>query len=88
MADSPVTATQIRSWTRKDPELAPIVQYLQQGWPTTTKTSESNPKLTPFLSKKTELSLYEGCVLWGTRVVVPAQGRKGVLAKGILEWQG
>ncbi len=48
MADSPVTATQIRSWTSKDPELAPIVQYLQHGWPTTTTTSESNP----FLSKK------------------------------------
>ena len=84
MANSPITADQIRSWTRKDPELAPIVQYLQQGWPTTTPTTssqEGNPNLAPFFSKKSELSLHEGCVLWGTRVVVPAQGRQAVLAE-------
>ena len=76
MADSPVTASQIRSWTEKDPELAPVVQFLQQGWPT---SKENLPGLAPFFSRKTELSLYEGCVLWGTRVVIPSPGRKAVL---------
>ena len=33
LSESPVTASEICSWTRKDQELAPVVQYLQQGWP-------------------------------------------------------
>ena len=41
--DSPVTAAQIESWTRRDPSLAPVVQMLQQGWP-----EESLPELQPF----------------------------------------
>ena len=76
-ADSPVTASQIRSWTRNDPELAPAVQYLQQGWP----NSSNNPAIAPFISRQSELSLYEGCVLWGTRVVVPKAGREAVLTE-------
>ena len=32
MADSSVTADHIHSWTQKDPVLAPVVQFLQQGW--------------------------------------------------------
>jgi hypothetical protein len=79
MADSPaVTASQVRSWTRKDAELAPVVQFLQQGWPS---SIQNNPALDPYFSKKDELSLYEGCVLWGTRVVVPKPGRAAVLAE-------
>jgi len=31
--ESPVTADQIHKSTRLDLELAPIVQFLQQGWP-------------------------------------------------------
>ena len=78
MVDSPVTSSQIRFWTRKDPELAPVVQFLQQGWPS---SCDNNSKIAPFFSKRTELSLYEGCVLWGTRGVVPMPGRKAVLVE-------
>ena len=74
--NSPVTADQVRSWTRRDPLLAPVVQFLQQGWP-----SQVDTDLTPFFSRKTELSLHEGCVLWGTRVVIPEPGRTAVLSQ-------
>ena len=57
LADSPVTAPQIRSWTRRDPKLAPVVQALQYGWPDAGKT---NSALAPYFSRKTELSLFEG----------------------------
>ena len=30
---SPVAAHQTQEFTRKDPQLAPIVQFVQQGWP-------------------------------------------------------
>ena len=33
----------------------------------------------PYSSKKEELSVYEDCILWGNRVVIPPKGRKAVL---------
>ena len=44
MSESPVTATQIRSWTRKDPELSLVVQYLQQGWPSKSSRGDTYPR--------------------------------------------
>ena len=72
--DSPVTAAQIESWTRRDPSMAPVMQALLQGWP-----EEKEPELEPFYSKRSELSLYCGCVVWGSRMVVPQRGREVVL---------
>ncbi len=69
LQDSPVSAEQIRRQTEKDPVLAPVVQFLKQGWPT---AMEKNSPIMPFFQRNTELSLYEGCVLWGARVVVPS----------------
>jgi hypothetical protein len=54
--------------------MARVFQYIQQGWPT-----ESDPELEPYFSRRLELSSYEGCVLWGARVVIPPQGREAVL---------
>ena len=48
--------------------------YIQQGWP-----AQCDPNLTPFYSRRSELSLHQGCILWGSRVIVPAAGRKAVL---------
>ena len=33
----------------------------------------------PFCKRKAELSVLDGCVLWGSRVVVPPPGRQSVL---------
>ena len=33
LAEAPVTADDIRGWTRRDPELARDLQFLQQRWP-------------------------------------------------------
>ena len=33
----------------------------------------------PFTVRKTELSVQDGCLLWGNRVIVPQQGRKQLL---------
>ena len=30
---SPVTAHHIRVWTRRDPALSKVLQYVQRGWP-------------------------------------------------------
>ena len=72
--DSPVTAKDVRSWTRKDTKLARVQQFLMHGWP-----SHCDSELDPFTSKRLELSSYDGCILWGTRVVIPRHGREAVL---------
>ena len=40
---------------------------------------EGKPNLAPFHSKRNELSLFDGCILWGSRVVVPKKGQRAVL---------
>ncbi|KAK3746542.1 hypothetical protein QZH41_005600 [Actinostola sp. cb2023] len=54
-----------------------LMEYLLRGWPDDTVTVD--PKLATYKAKKLELSVQDGCVLWGARVVIPPQGRKLVL---------
>ena len=74
LADSPVTAKQIQIWTRRDPTLSTVLHYLQYGWP-----AKVNSSLSCYFSRSTELSVHEGCILWGNRVVIPPQGWTAVL---------
>ena len=61
MDNSPVTADQVRSWTRRDPVLAPVVQFLQQSWP-----SQVDSDLTPFFSEESRAVAIQGmCVVGG-----------------------
>ena len=78
LANSPVTAHQIHDCTRKDPQLAPVVQFVQQGWPDACPDPD---QLSPFFEKRTELSLYKGCLLWGTRVIIPTSCQDAVLTE-------
>ena len=45
-----------------------ITGELEEGWPEQVEEEQ----LKPFTAKKGELSIESGCVLWGTRVIVPA----------------
>ena len=74
--DSLVTVELIQTNTPWDPVLALIVQFLQQGW---ANTQGKDPQLAPFFNKKDEISLYEGSILWGTRVVVTTSHQDAVL---------
>ena len=78
LLESPVSAGEIRAETLKDILLAPALQFLKQGWPITLDAKSS---LVPPFSRKSELSLYEGCILWGTRVVIPMSCREAILAE-------
>ena len=71
---SPVTADQIRMWTRRDPLLHKVTEYVQGHWPDTTEDA-----INPFKSRQLELSIQDGCILWGNRVVIPPQGRTQLL---------
>ena len=71
LADSPTTVNDIHSWTRRDPVLAQVLQFIERGWPQNLDSS--------YLSRKTKLAVLDGCILWGSIVIIPAQGQKAVL---------
>ena len=74
LAYSPVTSSDIRNWTRRDSKLSRVLQNVQQGWP-----RDGDPTLEPYSSRQLELSSYDGCILWGTRIIIPRPGRESVL---------
>lgn len=70
----PVTAAQIRQATHTDAVVCKVLQYTRQGWPV-----EVDSVFTPFKIRAQEFSIEDGCLLWGMRVVVPAELREHVL---------
>ena len=75
LASVPLTATQILNMTDQDPVLAKMKQYTQNGWPATI----THEQLQPYSSRRDELSLEDGILLWGSRVVVPPRARDTVM---------
>lgn len=49
----------------------PVLQTLQNGWP-----EDADPT---FYSRKNDLSLLNGCILWGSRVIVPKREEGAML---------
>ena len=47
------------------------------GWPTQALGNEFQP----YISRKNELSVLDGCILWSSRVIIPPQGRKPLLSE-------
>ena len=64
----PVTFQDIRTATRKDKVLSKVLTYVQRGWP-----AQVSEDLKPFNSRKQELTIESGCLMWGIRVIVPQQ---------------
>ena len=64
---SPLDAVKIKQWTLRDPTLAQVLKFTLQGWPS--QVNDENIK--PYFARKEEISAQDGCLLWGSRVVVP-----------------
>ena len=72
--DMPITASQIRNWTKTDPELSKVYHYAQHGWPENTPVP-----LKPYKTRSSQITTLNGCLLWVARVIVPNQGRSQIL---------
>ena len=59
----------------RDPTLLKEKAFVLQGFP----SDKLEVEFTPYQSRAQELSVINGCILWGARVVVPPQGREAVL---------
>ena len=71
----PLSAVQVREWTRHDPVLVQVLQLVQDGWPEHGHEKE----LQPFASRSTGLSVQDSCLLWGNWVIMPPLGRQQIL---------
>lgn len=72
---SAVDAGDIRRRTDRDPILSSVRTSILRGW--SDKEGEAEG-MKPFYSRKSELSVLNGCILWGSRVLIPPQGRDRV----------
>ena len=75
LSTTTANAANVRDWTNKDPVLSKVKRFLLSGW----SEQQLGEDFKPYTQRKSELSLDDGCILWGTRVVIPPQGRKRVL---------
>ena len=74
--ESPVTFTNIKAWTGKDPLLSHVRQMILHGWQEDLSFAE---RLQPFTRRKDERSVQDECILWGHRVVIPSAGVEAVI---------
>lgn len=71
LEQAPVDADQVARATRTDCMLSKVLKFIMDGWPAVVDST-----LKAFHSRRYELSTERGCVLWGTRVVLPEKLRK------------
>ena len=72
----PVTAEQICKATRNNLLLSKVRQYTLTGWP-----QNYEQALTPYYRRKNKLSIECGCLMWGSRVVIPPKLQSYVLGE-------
>ena len=70
----PVTVRKLGAATASDRILSKVIRYTKRHWP-----HQVTPALRPFYNRHTELSVEEGCLLWGYRVVVPKRLKERLL---------
>ena len=75
IAALPVSSRQIAEHTRRHPVLSRVLHHVQHGWP----TAKVLPVMQPFWTRRDELTVEQGCLLWGMRVIVPHKLQNQVL---------
>ncbi len=73
----PVTANEIQKETVRDPVLCQVMQLMTSGWPQ--KLSQDAPALQPFFTRRAELTVVNGLLMLGMRVIIPVRLRKRLL---------
>ncbi len=71
----PIRGKDIRRATRAEPVLSQVMELVQQGW----NPIPQQPDVKPFYSRRDDLTVHQGILMWGTRVIVPVSLRHYVL---------
>lgn len=96
----PVKCGRIQQETLRDPLLSQVYDCVMKGWSEGPRTHQMDT----FFTRRTELTVHQGCLLWGNRVIIPMslqsrlleelhQGHIGVvkmksLARSHMWWPG
>ena len=77
-SDKPViNYKSISRFTDQDSILSKVRRFILEGWDERYVTGKD--EFRPYYSRRDELSVEKGCILWGARVIVPAKLRQDVL---------
>ncbi|XP_026578597.1 uncharacterized protein K02A2.6-like, partial [Pseudonaja textilis] len=71
----PITAGDIALHSKKDKLITQVLDWVRRGWP----GNDLSTEFSLFKTRQQELSSLQGCLLWGTRVVIPEPLRTPVL---------
>ncbi|XP_062575345.1 uncharacterized protein K02A2.6-like [Saccostrea cucullata] len=71
----PVTADKVAAATKNDVVLSRVMEFTRSGWP----SSQPDINLLPYFRVRSELTIEDGCLLRGIRVVIPEKYRQDVL---------
>ena len=72
--ETPINSDQIEKWTSADPVLSQVRRFVEQGW-----SEQTPPEFDCYRHRKDELSVQQGVLFWGTRVIIPPKGRGALL---------
>ena len=75
LSQIPLTSKVIAAETVKDPVLSKAFRLTQEGWPETCPEDD----LKPYHVRRLELTTDQGCLMWGSRVIIPKQLRAVLL---------
>ena len=70
----PVTAKEISKETQRNATLSRVYQYAITGW-----NKPSDDTLMPFYTRRNEITIQNGCLMWGIRVIIPTKFQQKVL---------
>lgn len=70
----PVTSSQLRKETSKDKLLAVVYDAAMRGW-----NKPEDKTLLPFYERRNEITVHQGCLLWGIRVIIPQKLQREIL---------
>ena len=82
MQIKPIDSKVLAKETSKDPVLANVMHYVREGWPSKSHTDDASTdgySVNDFRKMSSSLSVVHGCLLHGTRIVIPTSLKSQVL---------
>ena len=77
LSSTTVSAASIKQWTSQDPTLSCVRRFIETGWPD--EQEQLSKEFQSYVSLRLEFSILDGCILRGSRVVIPPPGRQLIL---------
>ncbi len=74
----PVRAADISAETTKDSTLSNVREYVTRGWP---QSGKVDIQFEPYYRVRSELSIMDGCLLRGSRVIIPPKQQPSILTE-------